>query len=320
MENIQAVISMKAGTITCNFEQVEAALNERLHEFDGAIFTEDSKALAKKIVSSIRKEQKEFSDNLKKAKQQYMAPWEPFEKQAKALIAKYDEPINHINGQVKEMEEKRVAEKKKLIVQIYQEAAEGMEDYLPLERIYNPKWENSTYKEKDVRKDIISASAAVKQAVSTIKMMHSEIEDNAIEYYRKSLDLAGALNYINQYEQQKRDILFREEEKRRQEEEARIRREEREKLEAERRQREEVEEERRKAEEALEVERRRAEEEKQAAMEQAKEEGAQEAIDSLIPDQEEDTALYEYRIALSPGAKQTLEMYMDSVGIEWEMI
>ena len=55
-------------------------------------------------------------------------------------------------------------------------------------------------------------------------------------------------------------------------------------------------------------------------MEQAKAEAAQEVIDSLIPDADEDTCLYEYRIALSADAKEKLEMFMDSVGIEWEMM
>lgn len=322
MENIQAVISQQAGKITCNFEQVEAALNERMHEFDGAIFTEESKSIAKKIVAGLRAEQKGFADNLKEEKKKYMAPWDSFESRAKLLIAKYDEPVNYINRQVKEMEEKRVAEKRKQISQIYLESIDGtnIDNYITLERIYNPKWENATYKEKDIRKDIVSAAVAVSQAVTTIQMMNSEAQDKAIEVYKKNLDLAEAIAYINRYEQQKRDIIAREEEKRRTEEEARIRREEREKLEAEQRARAAVEEERRKAEEALEAERRRAEAERYAAVEQAKVETAQEVIDSLIPAPEEEANLYEYRVSLSEDGKQKFEMYMDSVGIEWEMI
>lgn len=322
MENIQAVISQQAGKITCNFEQVEAALNERMHEFDGAIFTEESKTLAKKIVAGLRAEQKEFADNLKEEKKKYMAPWDAFESKAKLLIAKYDEPVNYINGQVKEMEEKRVADKRKQISQIYLELTtdSAVSDYITFERIYNPKWENATYKEKDIRKDIVSAVASITQAVTTIRMMNSEAQEKAIKIYTKNYDLAEAIGYINQYEQQKRDIIAREEEKRRREEEARIRREERERLEAEQQARAAVEEERRKAEEALEAERRRAEEERNVAVEQAKSVAAQEVIDGLIPDQDEEANLYEYRVSLSEDGKQKFEMYMDSVGIEWEMI
>jgi hypothetical protein len=55
-------------------------------------------------------------------------------------------------------------------------------------------------------------------------------------------------------------------------------------------------------------------------VEQAKAEAAQEVIDSMIPDDGDETELYEYRISLSADAKEKLEMYMDSVGIEWEMM
>ena len=151
-------------------------------------------------------------------------------------------------------------------------------------------------------------------------MMNSESEDKAIEVYKNNLDLAEAITYINQFEQQKRDIIAREEEMHRKEEEARVRREEREKLEAEQKARAAVEEERRRAEEALEAERRRAEEERIAAVEQAKTVAAQEVIDGLIPDQDEEANLYEYRVSLSEDGKRKFEMYMDSVGIEWEMI
>ena len=52
----------------------------------------------------------------------------------------------------------------------------------------------------------------------------------------------------------------------------------------------------------------------------AREEATREVIENLTPDTACDTNLYEYRIALSADAKEKLEMYMDSVGIEWEMI
>ena len=65
---------------------------------------------------------------------------------------------------------------------------------------------------------------------------------------------------------------------------------------------------------------RKAEEEKRIAVEAAKEEASQELVESLIPDVGGESSLYEYRISLTEDAKQKLEMYMDSVGIEWELM
>ena len=52
--------------------------------------------------------------------------------------------------------------------------------------------------------------------------------------------------------------------------------------------------------------------------EEAKKEAYEEVMDQLIPDLEGETNLYEYRMSLTADAKQKLEMYLDSIGIEWE--
>ena len=99
MENITAIITQESAKISCNFEQVEAAITKKLAEYKGAVFTEDGKAIAKKEVASLRGEKKTFEGNLRDEKRRYMEPWEEFEAQAKRLISLYDEPINLINGQ-----------------------------------------------------------------------------------------------------------------------------------------------------------------------------------------------------------------------------
>lgn len=324
MQNIKAVITQQAGKIDLNYDQVHAAIQERLEEYQNAFFTEDSKGIAKKELAGLRAEKKSLMDRVKESKESYMAPWNDFEKRVKELISLYDQPIELIDRQIKAFENRRVEEKRELIRQIYEETAGELREVLPLEKIYNKKWENATYKEKDIRRDLISIMAAAGQAISTIRAMGSEAEPKAIAIYLEQLDLGAAITFLTGYEQQKREIIQKEEERRRREEEERIRREERARLEAEReaqrRAAQAAEEERKKAEEALAAQRARLEEEKQAAMESARQEGARDVIDSLIPDPEEETSLYEYRLALSEDGKQQFEIYLDSVGIEWEMI
>ena len=320
MEEVRAVIVQQEGTVSCNFEEVEGYIKERLKEYDGAIFTEESKGYAKKELAKLRAEKKELNDNLRDAKKKYMAPWDAFEPKAKELINLFDEPITLIDGQVKAFEEDRIAQKKALIEAIYTELVGDLADIIPLERIYNPKWENATMKEKAIREEVLAQATAARISLDTIHGMHSDAETKALDVFKQTLSLPEAISCINAYEAQKAEILRKEQERKREEELERIRREEREKLEAERKVLEEREAQRRAAEEALEAQRRQLEEEKQAAVEQARETGAQEVIENLTPDTEEDTQLYEYRVALSKKGKEAFEMYLDSVGIDWEMI
>lgn len=302
-------VSQQEGIISCDFEGAKARLQKRLEEYKGAVFTEESRTVAKAEVAGLRKEKKEFSDRVKEVKAAYMKPYVEFENKAKELIAMYDEPINLIDGQIKDFEEKRKAEKRVLIESIYNKYAGELSWYMPLERVYNSKWENATMKQKDIEKEMADLAASVREALNTIRMRESEATDKALEVYKKNLSLPEALAYINSYEKQKADILAREQECRRQEEQERIRREERARLEAERRALEEK--------EALQ---RRLEEEKAIALEQERAIAAQEVIDGLIPSFSGMAELYEYRVELTADAKEKLEMYMDSVGIEWELM
>lgn len=320
MTEVRAVITQQEGAVSCNFEEVEAYIKDLLKEYDGAIFTEESKGYAKKELAKLRAEKKELNDNLRDAKKKYLAPWDAFEPKVKELINLFDEPITLIDGQVKAFEEDRIAQKKALIEAIYTELVGDLADIIPLERIYNPKWENATMKEKAIREEVVAQATAARIALDTIHGMRSDAETKALDVFKQTLSLPEAISCINAYEAQKAEILRKEQERQREEELERIRREEREKLEAERKALEEREAQRRAAEEAIEEQRRQLEAEKQAAVEQARETGAQEVIESLTPDAEADTQLYEYRVALSKKGKEAFEMYLDSVGIDWEMI
>lgn len=323
-------VVQKAGSISCDFEGAKAYLKEQLSAYNGMVFTEDTKKSAKETVADLRKQKKALAERVKEVKEEYMAPFDRFNAMAQELYLLYDEPISFINGQVEGFEKRRVEEKRALIREAYGELMVGMEDVLPLERIYDKKWENATTTQKAIRAAMMERKEAAKQAIATIREMGSDVEEAAMAMYLETYDVQKCILYITNHEKQKQEILAREQERIRREEEERIRREEREKLEAERRAAEELQRVRERAE--AEVQEAIADAEKVAAeanaaiaevgamVERAREEAAQETIDRFIPDGGGEEDLYEYRMSLSKDAKDKLETYMDSVGIEWEMM
>lgn len=295
------VVTQQTGMITCDFASVKAYLKTRLAEYNGVLFTEDTKQDAKKAVANLRKEKKALIDRVKEVKEEYMKPFDAFYAEAVEVIEMYDEPINFINEQVEEYEKKRIEEKRAYIKELYGEFVGNTDvaEYLPLEKIYNAKWENATTNRKAICTELVEYRDNARLAVKSIKEMHSDAEEIALNMYKETLDLTKCILYINNHEKQKAEILAREQERIRREEEERIRREEREKIEAE----------------------RRAQEEKEAIIRVAQEEiqkAREEAIEAFIPSVDGVANLYEYRISLTEEAKAKLEMYMDSVGIEWE--
>ena len=226
MEEIRVNVEQKNGVIGFNFEEIKEKLNSELEIYKNMIFTEESKTEAKKTIASLRKLKKSVNDKKLEVKKSFMIPYTNFDAQVKELDNLIDEPINFINNQVEEFERKRVEEKKSLISEIYTEImAEHVEasGYLPLQRIYDSKWENATTTKKAITEAIAERVDHVEKDLGIIRSMGSEFEDKGIEKYKATLELSDAIEVMNQYQKQKEEILRRQEEeaKRKAEEEAR---------------------------------------------------------------------------------------------------
>ncbi|MDD3363240.1 MAG: DUF1351 domain-containing protein [Hespellia sp.] len=306
MNEMNVVIRQSAGSIDfSNFNEIKESLANKMEEYKNISFNEDSKVIMKGEMAGLRKLKKSINDRKIEVKNAFVAPYSDFEEKVKELIGLIDEPIDLIDKQVKAFDEKQKAEKKTKIKEFFNENVGNIEEFLSLDKIYDTKWENASVTMKSVKDAIMEAIVNTSKAVDTIKSMKSDAVQDALNKYKENLSLTDAISYVNNYEVQKQRIIERnkEEEARKAEQNkqaeiARIREEERQKVIEEQKQKDEV----------------------KKKVEEAKQQAKAEALDTFIPDQTEDTSLFEYRIELSKESKETLEMYMDSVGIEWEVI
>ena len=323
---MDVLIKQTNGLIETNFEEAKAYLAAQTEAYTKLVFTEDTKKDAKDTVAQLRKDKKSLQDRVKQVSDEYMVPLNEFKAKANELIGLYDVPISAINEQIEAFEAKRIEEKRAAIAEYYNEIVPEDEwrEVIPLDVIYNKKWENATTSAKAIKEEIMQRKTDAKAAYSAIKAMHSDKEDEALAMYRKNFNLTEVIDHINRYEEYKREIAEqerikaeREAEERRikeqREAEERIRAEERAKIEAEQahqRELEEAERQKRAELEALEAQKQQEVAEAQA-----------EAIEAFIPeDIEEPAEDYSYTITLTKDAKEKLEMFMDSVGIEYELI
>ena len=226
MQEINLLVEQKDGSIETNFEEIKVALAAGLEEYKGMVFTAESQPEAKRTVASLRKLKKAMNDRRIEIKKTFMAPYTNFEAQVKELDKLIDEPIDFISGQIEEFERRRVEAKKAMICEIYTGimAEHGtVMEYLPLDRIYDSRWENSTTTQKAITEAITAHVEHVEKDLDTIRAMESEFEDKGLAKYRATLELSDAIATMNQYQKQKEEILRRqaEEEQRKAEEEAR---------------------------------------------------------------------------------------------------
>ena len=226
MQEINLLVEQKDGSIETNFEEIKVALAAGLEEYKGMVFTAESQPEAKRTVASLRKLKKAMNDRRIEIKKTFMAPYTNFEAQVKELDKLIDEPIDFISGQIEEFERRRVEAKKAMICEIYTGimAEHGtVMEYLPLDRIYDSRWENSTTTQKVITEAITAHVEHVEKDLDTIRAMESEFEDKGLAKYKATLELSDAIATMNQYQKQKEEILRRqaEEEQRKAEEEAR---------------------------------------------------------------------------------------------------
>lgn len=237
MNELNVLVEQTCGSIRFNYEEIKEELAAKMKLYEGAVFTEDSKKLAKGEVAALRKIKAAIDDKRKEVKKQCLVPYNEFEKKALELMGLIEEPILLIDSQIKQFEEKRVNERKAEIKKIYSEWIGELDEFLLLDKIYNKKWENTSTSLKSIKEEIRSKVQETEENLNTIKMMNSEAAGEAVEIFKRDLNLNDAIVYINKYEQQKAEILEREkamkeaqEERRKAAEIERIREEERQKI------------------------------------------------------------------------------------------
>lgn len=305
MNELTLAIKQNPGTIEMNFDALEEQLDKKLDEYRGAVFTEDTKTIVKAEIASLRRLKKDIEDGRKTVKKKWMEPYDAFDKRMKSLSAKVDEPINAISEQVQAFEEKRRKEKREEIHQMYEDCVseyEGCREFINLDKLYDPKWENVSVSMKSIKKDMTEKMSAIQTAVSSIMAMRSDKEPDALALYKRTLNLNDAIQMITTYEQNKADALKREEERRQREEE--------------RRRQAEIERARAAEREAI----RREEQIRKEEQEKAQQVVEQTPViaDDELPFEQPSTVTAFYRVVATPAELEEVEMAFNSIGIYFE--
>lgn len=314
MNELKIEISQEPAVIRCNFEDVKAKLSEKMAEYQGAVFTEESKSVAKAELASLRKTREEVEKRRKEVKAQCLVPYNDFEEKVKELLEIIDEPICLIDSQLKEMEAERIRKRHGDVEKLYAACTSEWAEYLPLKEIYVKKWDNATTSLKQIEKELLAMAEKVASEIGIIRNTQSEVVEDALQVYQKSRDLGAALTRINIYEDNKKRALEaerirreQEEEQRRQAEIERAREEERKKIEEIAKAREE---ERKKAEETL----------KAAAVATKDPE-----VPFFLEDEEDDlpfpqpqTVTAFYKVVATEEELERVEMAFNSIGIWFE--
>lgn len=210
--------------IQWNNKELKAEIAEKMRDYTGLVFTEDTIKDAKKDRAALNKLRTAFEDERKRIKRQCMAPYEQFETQVKELVALIDEPIRLIDAQIKEVEEQKKAQKRKDIEELFDSV--GFQLFVTLDKIWDDKWLNATVPLSRIEEQMKSRMYQIGEDIVVIQKL-PEFSFEAMEVYKKTMDLNKAIQEGQRLADiQKRKVEYEEEQRRKAEEEQRRRMEE----------------------------------------------------------------------------------------------
>lgn len=228
MDEISVIVNQDPGRISWNFEEVKAFLAAEMDKYTGLVYTDETIKTAKADVASLRALAKQIEDRRKEVKAKCLEPYAVIEEQAKVLTGLIDGPINQINQQVQDYEERRKKKVKAEIAEYWQEKIVDVPERIRTDlsqKLYDPRWLNATTAKKTWKEAIDRGIADTLGDLDTIRSFHSEFEDDMLSAYYKTLSLQESIRTMNDLRAQQERVLEVERRKKEQEEAERLRRE-----------------------------------------------------------------------------------------------
>ena len=202
------VVNKTVGVLETNIEQLEVFVKNKLQEYtpDNYIGNIDD---AKKDRAELNNSKKFLTQKRIEIVKELMKPYEDFENRCKKLEKLIDTASSKLDEIVKAREESEKETKKNLLMGIWK--AKNF-DLFPLEKVFNPKWLNKTFKKSDIEKEM---DAIIEKTYSDLKIIekYSEDAETLKALYLEDLNLEEVFSRAEEL-QKNREKLQREQEER----------------------------------------------------------------------------------------------------------
>lgn len=173
--------------------------------------TPENLAERKKDKASITKKKKAVNDEriaFEKNWKEAIAPISDKFKEVTGLLTLYEDEMKET---LEQFEIQRVEAKKKIIFELFDdvEKAPDISSWITLDDIYNPKWENATFSEKDIQKEMQQAFDQLKISYENIVLMSHPYQEEGLKTLRETMDFMKAVSRMNELSEQQKIIEAR---------------------------------------------------------------------------------------------------------------
>lgn len=177
--------------IDFNYEELKAELSSKVSFYETLVYTDDQIKDAKADRVKLRKLKDALNSERIRREREYMQPFNVFKAQINEIIGIIDKPIAVIDEQVKAFDEKRKAEKQKAIEELFSQM--GFQNFVTLEKIWDPKWLNASVSMKSIEDQMRSRMYEIGNGVLTLSQL-PEFGFEATEVFKETLDINKAIS------------------------------------------------------------------------------------------------------------------------------
>lgn len=191
-------------SLTSNIDELKSVLEVSLKKYQNLVVTEDAINDAKSDRANLNKLKKSISDERIAQKKLFLAPFEEFESKCKEVEKLINDTSSSIDVQIKAFDEMEKEVKRKEIEDIYILNIGDYSKLIPLAKIYDSKWENRTFKLKDVEVAIKYIKESADIHLKQIEELGSEFTQQLKDKYFETLDITSVLAENTRLIQQKK--------------------------------------------------------------------------------------------------------------------
>ena len=187
-----------------NIDELKEQLEISLKKYQNLVVTEDGIKDAEKDRANLNKLKKVIADERIRQKRIFYSPFEEFEIKCKSVEKMVDETARAIDAQVKAFADREKEAKKLEIQTLYEQNIGPYVKLIPLEKLWDERWLNKTYKLRDIGNMISAARISADLHLRQIHELNSEFEEQLKDKYFETLDISAVLAENTRLTQQKR--------------------------------------------------------------------------------------------------------------------
>jgi len=191
MNSLEVRVDQQIGLLDWNFEELNVALDGYLEKYKGLQFSDNEIKDAAKICADLNRLAKAINDRKISVKKEFCAPYDTFADQAMKLVNKIKVVRADIDAQVKDYKSRQQEEKKAKICAWWDENGKKT---IPIEKIWNEKWLNSTCSEKEWQNDLNHINEKITSDIYAIAQIgdHAKV-DFLLTDYLQTLDVSTSI-------------------------------------------------------------------------------------------------------------------------------